>query len=800
MEFDHTAGYGFVPLSDFVFEPGWAYAASTDIPFVEGLSGRLEIELTADSPLFVRGTGDKALPFKLPDGDYGLPGSSVRGMVRNLLEIATFGYISRVNDHRYGVRDLRNRELYSDHMARILTNWKGEKEPMPLVGAGWLVRRDGGEADDFWARGKAPDDAVVAQIIPCHFAKLEYRWLEQLAGDRGVRNFNPGERQSSADKYRKWGGAPLGVRVGANPIRTESQIRELGEPYLTAYRQRMLGDLAKVSSFDGSLNGTVVFTGQPSPYRPQAGPKRKGSGNAKHHDFVFWDLKGATPLPVTRGAFQDFEFVHSDRGEQNSLGRSEQANKEWGYWRRFFDGAPDPHDRPGVPVFYLLEPDSDQPKLRAFGLAMMFRLAYRKSVHDGVKNARMQARAFDPISATPSSDRAPDFTETLFGYASDKKGAQETQALRGRVSFGTFRAIPGTTRLGERKRVVLSGPKASYYPNYVEQQLERGPGAPPPGGRYKTFMDEDVRIRGWKRYRVTDQAIDPPPPKTAEGRPLDLERVGTTFQPLQKGASFTGVLRLHNVLPVELGALLWALDFGGDETCRHKLGLARGLGYGQVRVTLRSADLHNIDGDAHPGLDCARVAFEKCMEVVCVRGGVPGGWADSPQITELRALARPIPARLARSLSINNGNPDRRRANEFELAKAERSSLPSATDWRAHERRIGASVAMLASGTTARGVSSPVATSRTNLAPTPTQAVLPPEPEGPNFGRLLFNLQPGTAADILPDLCKKFGGTEHASVLRAAIKGHRIYAWLGKKIEQQKRWTLPVAELLGGDD
>lgn len=47
---------------------------------------------------------------------------------------------------------------------------------------------------------------------------------------------------------------------------------------------------------------------------------------------------------------------------------------------------------------------------------------------------------------------------------------------------------------------------------------------------------------------------------------------------------FTGEIRVHNVLSEELGALLYALTFGGDKTKRHMIGRAKPQGAGQARV------------------------------------------------------------------------------------------------------------------------------------------------------------------------------------------------------------------------
>jgi len=48
------APFNFVPLSDKVFFPDWADKISHDIPFEDGVSGTIELTLTAKTPIFVR--------------------------------------------------------------------------------------------------------------------------------------------------------------------------------------------------------------------------------------------------------------------------------------------------------------------------------------------------------------------------------------------------------------------------------------------------------------------------------------------------------------------------------------------------------------------------------------------------------------------------------------------------------------------------------------------------------------------------------------------------------------------------
>ncbi|HCF57581.1 MAG TPA: TIGR03986 family CRISPR-associated RAMP protein, partial [Myxococcales bacterium] len=492
-----TAPYNFVPLSEKVFFPHWSAQASQDFPFEQGLCGTLDLEIEALTPIFVRGGEDRGEGlgfFKTPDGRFAIPGSSVRGALRNVVEIASFAKFRPVGDATYGVRDLHNSQLYGSKMS-IISNErgpgaKGAGALVPLVCAGWMM--------------PGPSDEVPAVIQPCSFAKIEYGYLMQLDS-----RFNPGRKQSGPDKYKAWNQS-LDVRVQVSPPRGRDA------------RPEGFGDYAIVLGLDGRTEGKLVFTGQPSEWSPNRPQARKGGGKPKHHDFVFYDALDKR-VEVTKEVFDAFRFIHSDRGQQDR--RREKPNAEWGHWSKRFDTERETQ----VPVFFLVE----NGRIKSVGLAMMFRLAYQNSV--GTLASRNQ----------PGRDEGKyDLPETLFGTVPsddlrrrlDKKNEEAPEALRGRVSFGLALCEGG--KPAGQVRAVLGAPKPTFYPNYVEQNPDpTQPGASPPRDHenkpvYQTFMDDEARLRGWKRYRPQDANLKPDLPQKAK------EPVISRFQPLAAGAKF----------------------------------------------------------------------------------------------------------------------------------------------------------------------------------------------------------------------------------------------------------------------
>ncbi|KAA5603776.1 TIGR03986 family CRISPR-associated RAMP protein [Roseospira marina] len=592
-----TAPYNFVPLNDTVVRPDWADKVSMDVPFKDALCGSFDIEITAETPLIVGGRtnappeGKDAPSHKERANLFGqdvIPGTSMKGMLRAVVEIATFGRIApRMDNRRFAVRDLQNAALYTHHMTEMFR---------PRSRAGWLTldRTTGA-----W------------HLRPCDYSVVRQTTLEALhaARSKGARPLNLGKgKTGSHEKYKAWGTASLDISFTPDAWQARDDWA----------RGRILSRADDVGR--GATPGRIVFTGQ-----PQDRDKR----GAKRTEFLFHSAAEET-LPVPEAARDDFEHIHRDPNTGTPL-------NEWAYWR--------PHLLKGeaVPVFYL--PDEAGKGIRAMGLAMMFRLANRHSTHD---------------LARQSGD-GPDFADLLFGFVAEK-GGDRGPALRGRVQIEPAHQTHPGQREGRKKEILLA-PKPGYYPAYVAQtHLKTGtpPNAPEvaestyrsagkdrPYNAYTTYMDDDARIRGWKRYPVSRNVRTSPPPTLKEGRVVKdaSQKVYNTFEPHGPGTRFRARMHLHNLKREELGALVWAITFGGrSDTHRHSLGMAKPLGYGCVKVSIdmASVDIDSVDGEIWDETN-AETLFRDCMVAfqAYMNERTPTPWAETSQIRHLLAMADP---------------------------------------------------------------------------------------------------------------------------------------------------------------
>ncbi|NKI33905.1 TIGR03986 family CRISPR-associated RAMP protein [Wenzhouxiangella sp. XN79A] len=336
-----SSPYNFVPLHEEVYVPEWWKEASHDVPFEDGLNAEIHYTLRARSPLLVGGPRtplngkqpQQVHPFQLGNGQqsYAIPGSSLKGMLRAVLEIAAFGRMRFVDDRALSVRDLTNkaRSFYGELMSAQI----GHKKYKPRVRSGWLEL----------------DETGAARITPCQYARVDHDDLASFSGDEIWREFP--RKPDSRFKYEKWAESGCELELWFQPEAEEEHAHSGGKT-LVYRKARSLGD--------GPIWGTLVFTGQPA-------KRERGKPGKKHMEFVFYE-DPAEPLesfPVEEHVWREFLQVHD-------------SSPEWEYWRR----------ERYVPVFYL----GSESAADSFGLAQMYRLPYEFSIGETIDHSNSDHR------------------------------------------------------------------------------------------------------------------------------------------------------------------------------------------------------------------------------------------------------------------------------------------------------------------------------------------------------------------------------------------------------------------------
>ncbi len=604
-----TAPFRFIPVNEKIClaEDAIRKAAAAghlhDWPLPEGLSGRLRVTITADNAIMVGGgDGNAKNPAKLGD-TWVIPGSTLKGMTRAAMEIATFARLSQTNTHRrYGIR------MFDHELIRGRT----PAQTGPGLRAGWLQRSD--------------DAPSGYEIHPCRWWPIRIRDLRP-DGDPGLTHAGWLKNRSLEERYgqlqmrdkrffdfsKTKGFSEVTVNGQAMVVPNDSAPEIDGVPVCcgksTTYRNTDINDLAaKLDKQDGMSK----------------------DGLHKKTEAIFESTPNAAPIPVPQDVWDHFTQNNSDQMPHKLRPRG-----NWETLKPMLENRQNPQR---IPVFWDCVTEGE---VQDFGLVRVFKQAHTASVGD------VLARSSPDHLATPDDDDwQPDMVEALFGYVHepgdrDKSGGAQhpLRHLKGRVSFGFLKLDAQTPAETHEVITTQAQPKPSFGPFYLA------------GPRRKDWSDPDVTLAGRKRYPVRG-ASSKVVKGWLENYKQNREKTDSKLSFLvpkgdpskAKKLRFNGEIRVHNVTPVELGALIWVLELGGNSALRHLIGRGKTAVAGQVRIDLTLDGLRSAKGTVTPDKTDLQRAFVAHMEAWAEANDL-GHWTDTAQIKGLLASCTPGVAR-----------------------------------------------------------------------------------------------------------------------------------------------------------
>lgn len=634
------APFRFSPVNNWVYFPDWADQVSHDIPFEDGWSGEIELELHAHSEVLVGGARRAATkqaagevwPFQLPDGKWAIPPSTLKGAIRALVETVSFAKLGDwIDDKRFGVRDLSPgaRKFYGNRLN--MNTGRNKKKPVRTrVRAGFLSRSDNG-----------------LQLRKCRFARIEYQELHPLLGLHGT------ELHPELDAGERYKVVPEESRFSTQLLVEPEKARDHHSLKWDGTRSELwlsYGLASTPKNGEPTTKGFVVLTGSPQEYTDQR--------RQKHFEFFFHDVDSApTDNAISEHVFQEFLDIHApDDGREQSTAWKYLNEKGHPSFKPFKDGGE-------IPIFYLEEKN----EIVSFGLAMMFRLAHKLTTRDLLLNSHA-----DHGSATP------DLASLIFGEIADETSGR---GLKGRVAFDLAVAkLPqGETISATDGNVALLGPKASDHTKYVSQPGDKQngqlPQSPDQHGNlrletYATYTSQSDGnpqrgqpvLKGrkiWPASTAANQAYAfdtlPSLQSSVGGKNQEISKSAQVrLWALPKGTTFRTTLRFHNMKHVELGALLWALSFGDDAALRarsakdvkkvHRIGAGKPLGFGHVSMRFAGGDLRPnkaLSESAPFGGMITKLIKEFSDHMEEVAKARQSTWRDSPQINAVLAASDP---------------------------------------------------------------------------------------------------------------------------------------------------------------
>jgi CRISPR-associated protein (TIGR03986 family) len=568
------APYNFVPMPDKPLyadlkhndAQGNALAQRHDTYEANGHTGYFEVTLTTETPLFIRGmlteedvTNDPAengvrtpktekeigeLTRNNPnffsiDGECPvIPGSSLRGMLRTLVEIVTNSKLHFVHDSTLVFRAIYYADALANTYRDIATDVQGDKAytyPTRRMYGGYL------------RRGDSPSGWVI-QPAQMHHGESFALVNRKAVADRGIPEKPP---------YKTY---PVGVRPPTSRHwHTGKQGVQLEITEATSISREVNGDYVPATLLIASTVGAL---------------KGKGS-NRTWYPVVYAEDPNAEPIPISQRVWDDFVL---DRDLKRGI-----AN------RRI--------DSEGDVLFYLLD---GQGRLQFFGPTMFFRMPYANSIQQlappelRTRNSRTDyAEAlFGYVSERDerTEGKAATYAGRVSVTSAHVTGEPDTQGYYDEQIVPRILASPKPTTFQH----YLEQPDAAKGLNGDVAKLHHyGTHSARLRGR-KLYWRQ--RIEGLKSVKDDDQET---PLEGYPERNIKPRTQHTCMKPVRSQVEFKFRVYFENLTAAELGALSWALTFGeiaeapdnvnenqkDKPLYRHQLGMAKPLGLGVVKLT-----------------------------------------------------------------------------------------------------------------------------------------------------------------------------------------------------------------------
>jgi len=464
-------------------------------------SGWIDCRLITASPTYVRAPRtpqeaskriqSKDLPaffYEWEKDEPVIPGSTLRGMLRTLIEIASYAKISEVSNRRLIYRAVGDttkhgekyrEQLMRDETAKYPRGNRNEKYYTPLMRGGY-IRRKG--SDWYIQPAEVRDGTTFARI------RIDERFFDRLAQVQGCRNaFKVYIRVGPYDFQP--------VRGGFLRIRAARVLDSSDKPQTGLFE----ATLARSGYMFSKRSEAVIYPPDPTTFK-------KG----RPHDIIVEKC-----FKLDDDQIDDYRNQISPEQEK-LLGKGGVL-------------------REGQPVFYT----QDGEEVDFFGHCRMLRLPYPQSPQN-----------FIPTNLRRDNDI--DLAEAIFGFTKKldvRRHRNKERRYAGRVRIGTARLIPGQENiwLSPNRPImphVLGSPKPTTFQHYLVQtqpnQIKAGQtkdGRPKFEVRlsdYAAMTPSSTVVRGhklyWHKGGVSQSDI--------EMRERGKENVSTQIQPVRAGVQF----------------------------------------------------------------------------------------------------------------------------------------------------------------------------------------------------------------------------------------------------------------------
>ena len=488
------APYNFVPFSEKVYQyPEKKLTAHNAVE--EGLiTGEITYEVTAQTPVMVD-DGTQHF-FRDADGRYAIPGSTMRGLIRNNVQVLGLcSYEDDIDDYALMYRNVAygaEKKQYNNTLgAKQLRINDGSRS----YGLGVLLNVHAGYVAN--ENGRFVIYQTAVDSIKKEFEGMNYYVLSER---KIIHDYLKYKDRSSYGFFRQKGKSILQHEYEKfrqekdknGRVHYKGRINKEYEPYY------------KPVSYEVAHEKDITAVGYPGEYKNEGYAVSTGRMNEKKAVYIVPQIdKNKDSITIPEEDIRAFRI---------DLKKKENTLKQFG-GRKHFDL---PEEGQMRPVFYI-----QLDGRLYFGFTPRLRLFYDHTVKEGVRQKQEKGGV--------------DYAKALFGYATPEK------SYKSKLSFSDA-VLQGGAGQGKEQKLILAEPKPTSYLDYLKQD----------GNMAVTYNTDGFELRGTKQYWLHGQ------PVLMDGV-VKNEKAASTIRPLEAGAKFTGKIRFQNLTEDELGLLLWAV-------------------------------------------------------------------------------------------------------------------------------------------------------------------------------------------------------------------------------------------------
>ena len=382
----------------------------------ELLNGYIQYQLVAETPIIVfdgNNKGRQAYFFKNSNGQYAIPGNTIRGMVRSNAQILSLSSLvgqpneigeypdSDISNTRFMFREIAANDALGEKYKQIL-NIDQEQRISRALKTGYIYKK----GEDYYIQ------PAVEVMAGKPYQRLDERTLRRILDPdtKGVQFM-----YTSKDlKWKNKSYAPYMTPVSFILDNINKKIKKIGNPGQYQYNGYL-------------LSGKFIF-------------KKKAH-------YIIGDMDPKQDAILVKKDM--IEFYKNDLiATKKMRKKDEKIELDWKYYDL-------PDSEKSKPLFYILEGDFFH-----FGFTPYLRMFYNKTVLDGVPKTHKKVEGISYVNG-------------IFGFSNVQlKGSKKPVSYKSRVGFEDA-VVEGEAVVDEESSVklLLAEPKPTSYNLYLKQNL-----------------------------------------------------------------------------------------------------------------------------------------------------------------------------------------------------------------------------------------------------------------------------------------------------------------------------------------